>query len=77
MAARGLLHDRPELLLPAGTLVLGALLLIPWLSEDKAVAKFPLVGKEVGSFYKRQMHFLTHAWEVHHEGYTKVRQTDR
>ncbi|KXJ87231.1 cytochrome P450 [Microdochium bolleyi] len=75
MSTKGLLGDRLELAVPAGTLLLGALLIIPWLSQARADAAYPLVGKEVGAFYKRQKHFLQHAIELHREGYSKFRDS--
>ncbi|RYP60402.1 hypothetical protein DL769_008138 [Monosporascus sp. CRB-8-3] len=53
--------------------VLGAIVsYVPVYLSNRAISKFPLVGKEVGSYSKRRQHFVTNAVDLINEGYRKV-----
>ncbi|RYP90191.1 hypothetical protein DL770_003727 [Monosporascus sp. CRB-9-2] len=45
---------------------------VPVYLTNRAISKFPLVGKEVGSYSKRRQHFVTNAVDLINEGYRKV-----
>ena len=75
MESNTVFNEPLELAVPVGVAVIGALAVLPWLLQDNgkaALAKFPLVGAELGSVEKRRKQYLGHALDVHNEGYSKV-----
>ncbi|RYP50747.1 hypothetical protein DL768_003807 [Monosporascus sp. mg162] len=46
---------------------------VPVRLSNRAISKFPLVGKEVGSYSKRRQHFVTNAVDLVNEGYRKFK----
>lgn len=68
-----LLSYKLEVALPLGVVALSVAAVLPFLMEDKAIAKFPLVGGNIGGYEKRRKYFIQHAKDLHNEGYKKVR----
>ncbi|KAH7025664.1 cytochrome P450 [Microdochium trichocladiopsis] len=69
-----LFTDKMQLLVPIGALLVGAMVIVPWLSPGSASTEFPLAGEELGTSEKRRKHFIRSAVQMHADAYKKVRE---
>ncbi|KAJ1328953.1 ent-kaurene oxidase [Microdochium nivale] len=67
------IRDKLEVAVPVATVLAGALVLLPWITSNRALNKFPLHGEELGTAAKRRTAFLKDAAELHKTGYAKFR----
>jgi len=72
MNPKTLVLDKLNLLVPVGTLLVGALVILPLVSPGNGAKEFPLVGAELGSFQARRKYFLRNALQLHADAYKKV-----
>lgn len=70
--ADSFLSHKLEFAVPVAAVLAGALILLPWAMGEGPVGKFPLIGKELGSFEKRRKYYLKNALDLHTAGYKKV-----
>lgn len=66
------IRDKLEVAVPVATMLAGALVLLPWITGNRALNKFPLHGEELGTAAKRRTAFLRDAADLHKTGYAKV-----
>ncbi|KXJ88150.1 cytochrome P450 [Microdochium bolleyi] len=67
------IRDKLEVAGPVVAVLAGALVLLPWVTSNHALSKFPLVGKELGTEGKRRAAFLENASKIHKTGYAMFR----
>lgn len=67
-----LLRSKLQFGLLIGALVVGGLTLWPWIADDRALRKFPLVDQEFGSRSKRRNRFVQDSIGIYEKGYKMV-----
>ncbi|EHA49645.1 hypothetical protein MGG_08459 [Pyricularia oryzae 70-15] len=68
-----LLRSKLQFGLLIGALVVGGLTLWPWIADDRALRKFPLVDQEFGSRSKRRNRFVQDSIGIYEKGYKMYR----
>ncbi|KAJ1323022.1 ent-kaurene oxidase [Microdochium nivale] len=69
------IRGKLEIAGPVVAVLAGALVLLPWITGNRALSKFPLVGKELGTARKRRAEFTTNAAGLYAAGYQSFRNT--